>query len=111
MDPLELGHQRANGLGPRRDLHSGQFFHALTVGQGVDMGADATHPLQQVEILYPRALLRRLFYAAMRIAQPCRGTGDDLAIDRELEMPRLLQSRMLRADGDDKSVLFRAILV
>ncbi len=108
VDALQPGHDLTDGLGARRGFHLRQFLHAEAVGQGMRMRADAAHALEQVQVLVPVAALGGLLDAAVGIAQAHVRGGHDLAIHGELEVPRLLEGGMLRADGDDELVIAHA---
>ena len=100
VDALELGDEVPDvdaALG-RLDFH--ELLDALDVTRGVGMGADAADPLGQVDVLDPGLFLGQLFQPAVVIAEPDVGVLDDLAFDRHPQADRLLEGRVLRADGD-----------
>ena len=101
---FQPGHDLADRLGSHRHFHLGQFLHALGIGHRMDMGADAAYPFEQVQVLDPVAAFGGLLDAAVGVPETHARRGDDLAIDGELEMSRLLQGGMLRADRNDKRI-------
>ena len=70
----------------------------------MDVGADSTDTLQQIEILYPVAPLGGFFDTPVSITKPDGCIGNDFTLHGEQEMPGFLQGRMLRANGDCKSL-------
>ena len=64
------------------------------------VGADAADALDQVDVLDPGLLLGQLLQAAVVVAEPDVGVADDLALDGHAQADRLLEGRVLGADGD-----------
>jgi hypothetical protein len=88
VNSLQLADEGTDGLRPGGSGHTCKLFNRQGVGCGMDMGTDTTYSLQQVDVLRPVSTLCRLFNPTMNVPQPDGSTGDDLAIYRELKMPR-----------------------
>ena len=104
VDPLQAGHELADGLGPRGRQDLGKLLDTVHVGVGVAVGADAAHPLRQVEVLGVVLLLAGPLDPPVNVPQADRGARHQLAVHGELEVARLLQGGVLRPDGNDEPI-------
>ena len=95
----------ANSLGTGWGLDVRQLLNCQAICQGMNMRADATYTLEQVQVLHPVARLDRFFNTTVGISQADIGIGDDLTIYSELEVPRLFQRRVLRSNWNDELYL------
>ena len=64
------------------------------------LGTDATDALEEMHILDVAALLTETFYASVHVANAHGSLDDALAGCLQHQRERLLQQRMLRANGD-----------
>ncbi len=101
MHAVQLGPDGAKVLGAGRNLDAHEFLDALAVAHGVYLGADAADTLDDLDHLVEVADLHELFQAAVHVAQRGDGLGDDLVLDRQLELERFGQDRVLRAEWKD----------
>ena len=104
VDAFEPRNNLPDCLGPHRDFHLRQLFHAHGIGHRVDVRADTAYALEEIQVLDPVAAFSRLLDAAMGISKTHPRRRHDLPVDCELEVARLLQRRMLRSNGNDKGV-------
>ncbi len=99
VDPLELRHDDANGLGPRRHFDASELLDRERIGHRVDVGTDSAHPLEHVHALDPVVLLDALLDPTVDVAETDGSLGDDFSVDGYGKVRRFLERRVLRPDG------------
>ena len=100
VDALQLLDDHPDILPSFGHLGAHDVLHAHGIGQCVGMGADAAHPLHQNQRLDEVALLRQALNAPVIVAHKDLCIGDSLSVHRQTGVDRLLQCRMVGADGN-----------
>ena len=101
VQPLQLGGDDADVLPALGRLRAVDALDGEGVAQRVGVRADAAHALDQYQRLYGVALGTQLLYAAVVVADEDLGVLDDLAFGVELGVYRLLERRVVGANGYD----------
>ena len=101
MDSGELVPDDAQHLRAVGDLDAHQGLNGLGIAHGMAERADAADSLDDVDELVVVARLDELLKASVHEADLRDGLDDLLVLDHEVQMERLRQHRVLRAERDD----------
>ncbi len=100
-NPVELGHQDSDRLGPLGDLHAEQPLDCHRIGKLAVEGRQVVHPGDIGRALPEGELFGGLLHPGVEIADDRLGSADDLAFELELEPENTVCRRVLRAHVDD----------
>ncbi len=100
-DPVELGHQHADGVGPGRELDSQQLLHSQRVAELVVQRSQVVHAGDVGAALQVGERLGGLLHAGVEVADDGLDPPDDLAFELEVEPQYPVCRRMLGTHVDD----------
>ncbi len=100
LNPVHLGPDDPQELGPRRGFDRHQLLDPHAVAVRVDHRADPADPLDDLDHLVEIADVGQPLQPAVDVAQVGDGLGDPLIHHRQLQVNGLGQHRVLGPEGD-----------